>query len=190
MFFFCTHEIIFQHLNNAKLRPGPFLFCNFVSAQCFYLFWFQFSWSNRLRWLVSFYFCFMSSLGPVSGSGSSLLLQSHCRYNEGDCLGSNVFMYFLLFLVSLPAKLINGGIAGIAGVTCVFPIDLAKTRLQNQRQGQQVYKNMWVFFSWLVSVELHTTHGRLCSLANRVFAYFSCLIPLWLMQGIEMAVWV
>uniref|UniRef100_A0A8D0AFW9 Mitochondrial glutamate carrier 1 n=1 Tax=Sander lucioperca TaxID=283035 RepID=A0A8D0AFW9_SANLU len=44
--------------------------------------------------------------------------------------------------ISLPAKLINGGIAGIVGVTCVFPIDLAKTRLQNQRQGQQVYKNM------------------------------------------------
>uniref|UniRef100_A0A3P9JRG5 Mitochondrial glutamate carrier 1 n=1 Tax=Oryzias latipes TaxID=8090 RepID=A0A3P9JRG5_ORYLA len=42
----------------------------------------------------------------------------------------------------LPAKLINGGIAGIVGVTCVFPIDLAKTRLQNQRSGQQLYKNM------------------------------------------------
>ncbi|XP_050968028.1 solute carrier family 25 member 55a [Labeo rohita] len=44
--------------------------------------------------------------------------------------------------ISLPAKLINGGVAGIVGVTCVFPIDLAKTRLQNQRQGQQVYKSM------------------------------------------------
>ncbi|XP_034027491.1 mitochondrial glutamate carrier 1-like [Thalassophryne amazonica] len=44
--------------------------------------------------------------------------------------------------ISLPAKLINGGIAGIVGVTCVFPIDLAKTRLQNQRSGQQLYKNM------------------------------------------------
>uniref|UniRef100_A0A674MEB9 Mitochondrial glutamate carrier 1 n=1 Tax=Takifugu rubripes TaxID=31033 RepID=A0A674MEB9_TAKRU len=42
----------------------------------------------------------------------------------------------------LPAKLINGGIAGIVGVTCVFPIDLAKTRLQNQRRGQMVYKSM------------------------------------------------
>ncbi|CAL8368058.1 unnamed protein product [Lota lota] len=44
--------------------------------------------------------------------------------------------------ISLPAKLINGGIAGMVGVTCVFPIDLAKTRLQNQRNGQQVYRNM------------------------------------------------
>uniref|UniRef100_A0A8C5HJ76 Mitochondrial glutamate carrier 1 n=1 Tax=Gouania willdenowi TaxID=441366 RepID=A0A8C5HJ76_GOUWI len=45
-------------------------------------------------------------------------------------------------IASLPAKLINGGIAGMVGVTCVFPIDLAKTRLQNQRSGQQLYKNM------------------------------------------------
>lgn len=44
--------------------------------------------------------------------------------------------------ISLPAKLINGGVAGMVGVTCVFPIDLAKTRLQNQRSGQQVYKSM------------------------------------------------
>ncbi|KAM8864005.1 mitochondrial glutamate carrier 1-like isoform 2-T2 [Spinachia spinachia] len=44
--------------------------------------------------------------------------------------------------ISLTAKLVNGGIAGMVGVTCVFPIDLAKTRLQNQRSGQQLYKNM------------------------------------------------
>ncbi|XP_077196217.1 mitochondrial glutamate carrier 2 [Paroedura picta] len=43
--------------------------------------------------------------------------------------------------ISLPAKLINGGIAGLVGVTCVFPIDLTKTRLQNQ-QGQGVYTGM------------------------------------------------
>ncbi|XP_069480130.1 mitochondrial glutamate carrier 1 [Ambystoma mexicanum] len=44
--------------------------------------------------------------------------------------------------ISLPAKLINGGIAGLIGVTCVFPIDLAKTRLQNQQDGQRLYKSM------------------------------------------------
>ncbi|XP_066489421.1 mitochondrial glutamate carrier 2 isoform X1 [Tiliqua scincoides] len=43
--------------------------------------------------------------------------------------------------ISLPAKLINGGVAGLVGVTCVFPIDLAKTRLQNQ-QGKAVYTGM------------------------------------------------
>ncbi|MEQ2265111.1 hypothetical protein XENORESO_002403 [Xenotaenia resolanae] len=44
--------------------------------------------------------------------------------------------------ISLPAKLINGGIAGIVGVTCVFPIDLAKTRLQNQQNGSRLYTSM------------------------------------------------
>ncbi|OCT86164.1 hypothetical protein XELAEV_18019858mg [Xenopus laevis] len=44
--------------------------------------------------------------------------------------------------ISLPAKLINGGIAGLVGVTCVFPIDLAKTRLQNQ-QGSSIYRGMF-----------------------------------------------
>ncbi|NXP37045.1 GHC1 protein, partial [Leiothrix lutea] len=43
---------------------------------------------------------------------------------------------------SLPAKLINGGIAGLIGVTCVFPIDLAKTRLQNQQNGQRMYTSL------------------------------------------------
>ena len=33
----------------------------------------------------------------------------------------------------LVPKIINGGIAGIIGVTCVFPIDLVKTRLQSQQ---------------------------------------------------------
>ncbi|KAL4659452.1 mitochondrial glutamate carrier 1-like isoform X1 [Arapaima gigas] len=44
--------------------------------------------------------------------------------------------------ISLPAKLINGGVAGLVGVTCVFPIDLAKTRLQNQ-QGTKVYSGLF-----------------------------------------------
>ncbi|KAK3602883.1 hypothetical protein CHS0354_018745 [Potamilus streckersoni] len=42
-------------------------------------------------------------------------------------------------------KIVNGGIAGIVGVTCVFPIDLVKTRLQNQQpgpNGQVMYKNL------------------------------------------------
>ncbi|CAH2054427.1 unnamed protein product, partial [Iphiclides podalirius] len=42
-------------------------------------------------------------------------------------------------------KIINGSIAGIVGVSVVFPIDLVKTRLQNQTvgpNGEKQYKNM------------------------------------------------
>ncbi|VDL59417.1 unnamed protein product [Hymenolepis diminuta] len=44
---------------------------------------------------------------------------------------------------SLLPKVINGGIAGIVGVSCVFPIDLVKTRLQNQQKGSMMYKNIF-----------------------------------------------
>ena len=63
------------------------------------------------------------------------------------CIVLHVSMWLCLcvsvcwYSYSLPAKLINGGVAGLVGVTCVFPIDLAKTRLQNQ-QGAQVYKGL------------------------------------------------
>ncbi|XP_041983031.1 mitochondrial glutamate carrier 1-like isoform X2 [Aricia agestis] len=46
---------------------------------------------------------------------------------------------------SLVPKIINGGIAGIIGVSVVFPLDLVKTRLQNQTvgpKGERQYKNM------------------------------------------------
>ncbi|XP_074051045.1 mitochondrial glutamate carrier 2 isoform X4 [Macrotis lagotis] len=43
--------------------------------------------------------------------------------------------------ISVPARLLNGGVAGLVGVACVFPIDLAKTRLQNQC-GQRAYAGM------------------------------------------------
>lgn len=46
---------------------------------------------------------------------------------------------------ALIPKIINGGIAGIIGVSCVFPLDLVKTRLQNQQigpNGERMYKNM------------------------------------------------
>lgn len=48
----------------------------------------------------------------------------------------------------LVPKIINGGIAGIIGVSVVFPLDLVKTRLQNQvigPNGQKMYSSMYVF---------------------------------------------
>ncbi|XP_075984582.1 mitochondrial glutamate carrier 1-like [Anticarsia gemmatalis] len=46
---------------------------------------------------------------------------------------------------NLLPKIINGGIAGIIGVSVVFPLDLVKTRLQNQTvgpNGEKQYKSM------------------------------------------------
>uniref|UniRef100_A0A8D8IRN2 Mitochondrial glutamate carrier 1 n=1 Tax=Culex pipiens TaxID=7175 RepID=A0A8D8IRN2_CULPI len=48
-------------------------------------------------------------------------------------------------LSRLLPKIINGGIAGIIGVSCVFPLDLVKTRLQNQQiksNGEKMYTSM------------------------------------------------
>lgn len=45
-------------------------------------------------------------------------------------------------------KILNGGIAGVVGVTCVFPIDLCKTRIQKQQEagGARLYRNIWDCF--------------------------------------------
>lgn len=45
----------------------------------------------------------------------------------------------------LVPKIVNGGIAGIIGVSVVFPLDLVKTRLQNQvigPSGEKMYSSM------------------------------------------------
>lgn len=53
-------------------------------------------------------------------------------------------------------KVVNGGIAGIVGVSCVFPLDLVKTRLQNQQvgaNGQVMYKSMYDCFKKTYAAE-------------------------------------
>ncbi|XP_065334486.1 mitochondrial glutamate carrier 1-like isoform X2 [Cloeon dipterum] len=57
---------------------------------------------------------------------------------------------------TLVPKVINGGIAGIIGVSCVFPLDLVKTRLQNQQigpNGERMYNSMFDCFRKTRSAE-------------------------------------
>uniref|UniRef100_A0A914HXC6 DNA-directed RNA polymerase n=1 Tax=Globodera rostochiensis TaxID=31243 RepID=A0A914HXC6_GLORO len=75
---------------------------------------------------------------PVSMSLLQLLLRI-CSL-IGGIFATSAFLLLAMSLDSrkqfsyLP-KVLNGGFAGIVGVTCVFPIDLCKTRLQTQRVG-------------------------------------------------------
>lgn len=69
-------------------------------------------------------------------------LRCPCHWSYSSVFWWNVWF---IFKHSLVPKIVNGGIAGIIGVTCVFPIDLVKTRLQNQQpgpNGQMMYKSM------------------------------------------------
>uniref|UniRef100_A0A4W3IW98 Mitochondrial glutamate carrier 2 n=1 Tax=Callorhinchus milii TaxID=7868 RepID=A0A4W3IW98_CALMI len=43
--------------------------------------------------------------------------------------------------------LVNGGIAGLVGVSCVFPIDLVKTRLQNHRNTKCEHQGLFCCYS-------------------------------------------
>ncbi|UJR12687.1 hypothetical protein I4U23_016861 [Adineta vaga] len=69
-------------------------------------------------------------------------------YKVARTLGMfSLFFYFICQCQILQEKtLVNGGLAGAIDVTCVFPIDFIKTRMQNQKHivGQQpLYKNMF-----------------------------------------------
>ncbi|KAH1014147.1 hypothetical protein HUJ04_003037 [Dendroctonus ponderosae] len=51
---------------------------------------------------------------------------------------------------TLLPKILNGGIAGIVGVACTFPLDLVKTRLQKQTVGpggRKLYNSIFDAFS-------------------------------------------
>ena len=61
----------------------------------------------------------------------TLMAKSKCH------LSKNLYFFRL-------AAIVNGGFAGLSGVTCTFPLDLTKTRLQNQPvvDGKRMYKSL------------------------------------------------
>ena len=61
---------------------------------------------------------------------------------------------------SIVPKIVNGGIAGIIGVTCVFPLDLVKTRLQNQQVNKiDILAINGLIFGWFVSIFVPLIHS-------------------------------
>ncbi|XP_069173959.1 mitochondrial glutamate carrier 1 isoform X2 [Procambarus clarkii] len=94
-----------------------------------------------------------------------MLLSRHvtCTYSQkGERLLCTAARHSLVTIMGdqpkfkLLPKILNGGIAGIVGVTCVFPLDLVKTRLQNQQigpNGERMYNSMFDCFKKTYRVE-------------------------------------
>eukprot|EP00939_MAST-03C_sp_MAST-3C-sp1_P003979 g3979.t1 len=61
----------------------------------------------------------------------------------------SVFGAFLHFCTNFAL----GGVAGGIGVSCVYPIDLVKTRMQNQRTGAAMYRNSFECFYKVLTTE-------------------------------------
>ncbi|CAH1636072.1 unnamed protein product [Spodoptera littoralis] len=95
----------------------------------------------------------------------------------------------LLPQLNILPKIINGGIASIVGICIVFPLDLVKTRLQNQTigpNGEKQYKNMLDCFKQTyraegyfgmyrgsgVNILLVTPEKAIKLAANDVFRYY------------------
>jgi len=80
----------------------------------------------------------------ITFCSSACLLDILCIFLYSDRKISDFSVKMFCLCRMLP-RIINGGVAGIVGVTCVFPIDLVKTRLQNQQigpNGARAYKNL------------------------------------------------
>lgn len=56
-------------------------------------------------------------------------------------------------LYTFSLKTLYGGFAGAVGATVVYPIDLVKTRMQNQREGARLYNNSRDCFNKIIEKE-------------------------------------
>lgn len=75
-------------------------------------------------------------------------------------------------LYRLVPKIVNGGIAGIIGVTCVFPLDLVKTRLQNQQigpNGEKMYNSMYDYCTYQQNTDFFTVKNYRVDAFKKVY---------------------
>ncbi|CAG0893302.1 unnamed protein product [Cyprideis torosa] len=81
----------------------------------------------------------------------------HMRIAEIQAVASPEERGVLIAVLESAYRFTLGAIAGAVGATAVYPIDLVKTRLQNQRSGSYIgelmYKNSWDCFRKVIRYE-------------------------------------
>lgn len=144
-------------------------FCSFSSRFCFFAFLFsRFGFSSQLAQQLSALFCnyldrfdknecvYFTSLFPFLFCSRRKHGSEQSKCSETATIFVSLLLTWMLNISRaryqlfcavhrLVPKIINGGIAGIIGVSCVFPLDLVKTRLQNQQvgpNGERMYNSM------------------------------------------------
>ncbi|CAF0754260.1 unnamed protein product, partial [Rotaria sp. Silwood1] len=100
---------------------------------------------NVLKYLIEFLnlVANYSNTNLMTTTNLSIVFGPNLSWSED--VQMNTLANYALINTLLP-RIINGGIAGIVGVICVFPLDLVKTRMQNQSKmvGQPpLYKNIF-----------------------------------------------